>query len=67
MGVIVLLSYNLLMKEGEAVSNIILQPTGNKIAREHYKNTIENKVALCPNCHKKMHILNDKDEVLIMK
>jgi 5-methylcytosine-specific restriction endonuclease McrA len=25
--------------------------------------TIENSVALCPNCHKKMHVLNNKDDV----
>lgn len=28
------------------MSNIILQPTGDKIARKNYKNTIENKVSL---------------------
>ncbi|MBO4787808.1 MAG: HNH endonuclease [Lachnospiraceae bacterium] len=27
----------------------------------------ENTVALCPNCHKKMHILNDPDDVVFLK
>ncbi len=29
--------------------------------------TIENTVALCPNCHKKMHILNDKEDRKYLK
>ena len=31
------------------------------------KDTIENTVALCPNCHKKMHILNNKKEIDFLK
>lgn len=27
------------------------------------KDTIENTVALCPNCHKKMHIINSKSDI----
>ena len=27
------------------------------------EDTIENTVALCPNCHRKMHVINDSDEV----
>ena len=27
------------------------------------EDTIENAVALCPNCHKKMHVVNDPDDV----
>lgn len=27
------------------------------------KDSIDNVVALCPNCHRKMHILNDKDDI----
>lgn len=29
--------------------------------------SIDNTVALCPNCHRKMHILNDPDDVLILE
>ncbi|MDU6483465.1 MAG: HNH endonuclease [Paeniclostridium sordellii] len=25
--------------------------------------TIENTAALCPNCHRKMHIINDEEDV----
>lgn len=28
---------------------------------------IENAVALCPNCHKKMHVLNDAEDVAFLK
>lgn len=31
------------------------------------QDTIENTTALCPNCHKKMHILNLKSDVTILK
>lgn len=31
------------------------------------KDVIENTVALCPNCHRKMHIINDKDDVNTLK
>ena len=31
------------------------------------EDTIENTVALCPNCHKKMHIINSKKEVDYLK
>jgi len=29
--------------------------------------TIENAVALCPNCHRKMHIVNEQQDVLLLK
>ena len=29
--------------------------------------SIENTVALCPNCHKKMHVMNDKADVEMLK
>ena len=29
--------------------------------------TIDNVVALCPNCHRKMHELNDKDDIKKLK
>lgn len=29
--------------------------------------TIENTVALCPNCHKKMHVVNDEYDIKILK
>ena len=29
--------------------------------------TIDNTVALCPNCHKKMHILNDLENKRFLK
>lgn len=29
--------------------------------------TIENTVALCPNCHRKMHVVNDKHDILKLK
>ena len=31
------------------------------------QDTIKNTTALCPNCHKKMHILNLKSDVAILK
>lgn len=31
------------------------------------EDTIENTVALCPNCHKKMHIINSKKEIAFLK
>jgi len=29
--------------------------------------TIDNVVAICPNCHKKMHVLNDDKDVVILQ
>nr|WP_240160281.1 HNH endonuclease signature motif containing protein [Pseudomonas proteolytica] len=30
-------------------------------------NTVENTVALCPNCHRKMHVLEDQaDQILLV-
>jgi len=29
--------------------------------------TIENTVALCPNCHRKMHVLNSEKDILFLK
>lgn len=34
-----------------------------KIGNVYGEDTIENTVALCPNCHRKMHVINDSDEV----
>jgi 5-methylcytosine-specific restriction protein A len=31
------------------------------------ENTIENATALCPNCHRKMHVLNRKDDIEKLK
>ena len=31
------------------------------------EDTIDNAVALCPNCHKKMHILDDEEDVKALK
>ena len=31
------------------------------------EDTIENTIALCPNCHKKMHIVNDRNDVNYLK
>lgn len=31
------------------------------------EDTIENTVALCPNCHKRMHVLNEKIAVKLLK
>ena len=31
------------------------------------EDSIDNTVALCPNCHKKMHIVNDKDDINKLK
>ncbi|WP_108649681.1 HNH endonuclease [Dongshaea marina] len=31
------------------------------------EDTIENTVALCPNCHKKMHIVDDRQDVLTLQ
>ena len=28
--------------------------------------TIENTVALCPNCHRKMHIINERQDILFL-
>jgi len=30
------------------------------------EDTVENTVALCPNCHKKMHILNSEKDVEVL-
>jgi len=29
--------------------------------------TIENTVALCPNCHRRMHVLNDIEDIMILQ
>ena len=34
---------------------------------EGVEDTIENAVALCPNCHKKMHVVNDSADVAALK
>jgi len=31
------------------------------------KDTIDNTVALCPNCHRRMHVLNDKEDIKILQ
>jgi 5-methylcytosine-specific restriction protein A len=31
------------------------------------EDTIENSIALCPNCHRKMHSLNLKADIAILK
>ena len=31
------------------------------------QDSIENTVALCPNCHRKMHIINDQADVAKLK
>lgn len=31
------------------------------------KDILENTVALCPNCHKRMHVLNDEKDIIILK
>ena len=33
----------------------------------HGEDTIKNTVALCPNCHKKMHVVNNDKEVAYLK
>ena len=30
------------------------------------KDTIENTIALCPNCHRRMHILNDASDIQLL-
>ncbi|MBK3756341.1 HNH endonuclease [Stutzerimonas frequens] len=29
--------------------------------------TVENTVALCPNCHRKMHVINSKSDIRLLK
>ena len=29
--------------------------------------SVENTVALCPNCHKKMHVVNDEKDIVYLK
>jgi len=31
------------------------------------KDSIENVVAICPNCHRKIHVLNDKDDTIVLE
>ena len=31
------------------------------------EDSIDNCVALCPNCHRKMHTINDKNDILVLK
>ncbi|MCH4164115.1 MAG: HNH endonuclease [Lentilactobacillus diolivorans] len=31
------------------------------------KDVIENEIAICPNCHRKMHIIQDPNDVLLLK
>ncbi len=33
----------------------------------HGADTIENCVALCPNCHKKMHVVNSSTDIMNLK
>lgn len=49
--------------------------TGNPFLESHHiewlsrggKDTIENIIALCPNCHRKMHILDEKSDIQKLK
>ena len=37
-------------------------------AAEHYGLTVNSHgMALCPNCHRKMHMLNDPNDISILK
>ena len=48
------------MKKEEALEIISMVADG---LDPYGEDTIENSVALCPNCHRKMHVLNFKADV----
>lgn len=68
-------------KRAKGVCQLCNQPApfrdkqGNPYLESHHivwlsnggEDTIENSVALCPNCHKKMHVVNDPNDVKKLK
>ena len=53
--------------EKERPYRIITEIQLPAIDYENYMDSADNCVALCPNCHRKMHMLNDPNDVNILK